>query len=63
MQHFIDDKYSQQENTLKKATLTFYPLQNDFPGSNSPILFGWVFCLFSYELQRCILLVIPGKKK
>lgn len=41
MQHFMDDKYSQQENPLKKAALTFYPLQNDFPGSNSPILFGW----------------------
>jgi len=43
MQHFIDDKYSQQENPLKKATLTFYPSQNDFPGSNSPILSCWFF--------------------
>lgn len=30
----------------QKATLTFYPLQNDFPGSNSPFcLAGFLFVL------------------
>lgn len=62
MQHFMDDKYSQQENPLKKAALTFYPLQNDFPGSNSPILFGWGLLFVLPWTSKMYLLVIPGEK-
>lgn len=58
MQHFIDDKYSQQ----KKATLTFYPSQNYFLGSNSPILFGWFFLCSPMNFKDVFYQSFQGEK-
>lgn len=63
MQHFIDDKYSQQENPPTKSCSDLLSIAKWLPRQQQPQFVCSVFCLFSHDLQGCLLLVIPGKKK